>query len=46
MMQKIDEAEATTKEIEGVVAEGVEPYTTLQALRKALPTDAWRPLLE
>lgn len=47
MMTKIDEAEkAALANDGGVLAEGVEPYVTLQSLRQALPTDAWRPLMD
>ena len=30
----------------GTLADGIEPYVTLQSLRAALPTDAWRDLLD
>ena len=47
MMEKIEDAArfsaATAAE---VTEEEVAPYVTLQSLRKALPTDAWRGLMD
>ena len=51
MIMKIDEAVKETQRAEKVGRvkfEDDEPpkYVTIQALRKALPTEAWRPLME
>ena len=46
MMSKIAEAEKDAKANTAADAEEVEPFVTLQSLRKALPTEAWRPLLD
>lgn len=47
MLEKIDEAEkAALDNAGGVMPDDVDPFTTLQALRQALPTDAWRDLLD
>ena len=46
MMQKIDEAEREAKANYLASEAEIAPFTTLQALRKALPTDAWRGLLD
>ena len=50
-MAKIDEAVDETHKTEKmgrVISKDEEKpkYVTLQALRKALPTDAWRPLMD
>ena len=47
MITKIEEAEKKALANDGgQLAEGVKPYVTLQSLRQALPTDAWRDLLD
>ena len=46
-MTKIDEAEETALANDGGNRSAeVDPYVTLQSLRSALPTDAWRDLLD
>ena len=51
MIAKIDEAVNETQKTEKMgrpisIDEEKPKYVTLQALRKALPTDAWRPLMD
>jgi len=47
MIAKIDEAEEKALANDGgVLPQGVKSYVTLQSLRQALPTDAWRDLLD
>ena len=47
MFDKIDEAEkAALENAGGVLPDGVDPYVTLMSLRQALPTAAWRDLMD